>query len=281
MCTIQYVGTGTHWHIDSALLKSTFNHTKPRIQEINLLAYLLNRMDRVQEDMYMTWLDRATNNDGIKKLINMAYCALGSETMEQYTGENLSELIETERLYLAPYSEMNQDVFWQMIGEARQKHNDDYDAAENELIDQLSKMPPEGIRRFSCIRDIYFQAANLDALYCVGNKLNDGLSDDGFMDFRGWLMGQGKEIYMNALKSPESILKADLKPNDGYYLWETFNYIPSTAYELRTGQNLYEQKLELSKNEEAQILSELPCDGSEKQYVSAIEEIMQSMNSPE
>ncbi|EKC76209.1 hypothetical protein LEA_04821 [human gut metagenome] len=37
-----------------------------------------------------------------------------------------------------------------------------------------------------------------------------GCSDDGFIDFRAWLIAQGKEVYMNALRDPDTL--ADIEP---------------------------------------------------------------------
>lgn len=33
-------------------------------------------------------------------------------------------------------------------------------------------------------------------------------SDDGFIDFRAWLVGQGRNVYMTALKDPGSLAEA-------------------------------------------------------------------------
>ena len=53
-------------------------------------------------------------------------------------------------------------------------------------------------------------------------------SDDGFMDFRSWLISQGRDVYMSALKAPESLVSVD---TDGQELnFEDYAYVPYRAY---------------------------------------------------
>jgi Protein of unknown function (DUF4240) len=42
--------------------------------------------------------------------------------------------------------------------------------------------------------------------------LNGGCSDDGFNDFRGWLIAQGRTVYEAALENPDSL--ADIVPEN-------------------------------------------------------------------
>ena len=39
--------------------------------------------------------------------------------------------------------------------------------------------------------------------------INGGCSDDGFDYFRGWLIAQGKSVFMKALENPDSLAKLD------------------------------------------------------------------------
>ena len=71
--------------------------------------------------------------------------------------------------------------------------------------------------------------------------MRDGCSDDGFMDFRAWLVGQGKEVYLSALKDPDTLADFDLQ---GECLCESMGYVASRAYEEKTeGGDLYSVKL--------------------------------------
>lgn len=63
----------------------------------------------------------------------------------------------------------------------------------------------------------------------------DGCSDNGFIDFRDWLIAQGLEVYMAALKDPDSL--ADV-PTDRDCYCETLCYVGSYAYEELTGRDI-------------------------------------------
>ncbi len=62
-------------------------------------------------------------------------------------------------------------------------------------------------------------------------------TDDSFIDFRAWLISQGKEAYFAALKGPDSL--AGLDPGDGYW-FESFTYTGDSALEELTGESAYD-----------------------------------------
>ncbi|MEO5978010.1 MAG: DUF4240 domain-containing protein, partial [Chryseolinea sp.] len=41
--------------------------------------------------------------------------------------------------------------------------------------------------------------------------IHSGCSDDGFADFRGWLISRGKSVYENSLSSPDNLATLGLK----------------------------------------------------------------------
>ena len=63
----------------------------------------------------------------------------------------------------------------------------------------------------------------------------DGYTDDDFTDFRGWLIAQGRDVYMAALKDADSL--ADV-PTDRDCCCETLCYVGSCAYEKPTGRDI-------------------------------------------
>jgi len=71
-------------------------------------------------------------------------------------------------------------------------------------------------------------------LWGAAYLLNGGCSDDGFDYFRGWLIGQGQEVYENALRDPQSLRNV----TGPCVSCENFLYIAMDAYEARTGQQL-------------------------------------------
>ena len=63
-----------------------------------------------------------------------------------------------------------------------------------------------------------------------------GCSDDGFIDFRAWLIYQGKEVYLNALKNPDSLAEIE---EHGECEFERLCYIGDEAYMEQTGRSAY------------------------------------------
>ena len=87
----------------------------------------------------------------------------------------------------------------------------------------------------------YFVHAYSDLAYKYGlwtaaSVMLDGCSDDGFIDFRGWLIAQGKNVYFAALEDPDSL--ADVPFYGGGY-FEALTYIGDSVYEKLTGTSAY------------------------------------------
>lgn len=64
-----------------------------------------------------------------------------------------------------------------------------------------------------------------------------GCTDDGFMDFRTWLVAQGKEVYMAALKDPDSLVDA---PDYQDQRFDCLPHMGDSAYKELTGRSTYE-----------------------------------------
>ena len=281
---IRYAGTGELWSTDTLLLENNLNGNPTTVQELNLFAYLLERMTPGEIGEYDNAMSEYVNDlgtAGVKSLINEAYETInGEETEMWYNGENLTELVDYERTLLKPYPEMNKNVFWKMVDSAKAGSGDDYEKMGRKITQELSMMSPQDIILYKDINDHYVQLANREGVYESGSELQhpgerSGLSDDGFTDYRCWLIGQGKDVYMNAMSNPDSVLTAGLAPYDGYYSWECFNYIASNAYTQNTGEDLYNQERIITQEQKDEIESEIEY-GTENQNVmeSELDEVM-------
>jgi len=62
-----------------------------------------------------------------------------------------------------------------------------------------------------------------------------GCSDDGFEYFRCWLISQGKDVFENALRNPDSLVKAfaKLKQTDNIPELEEMLYVCTQAYTMK------------------------------------------------
>lgn len=278
---IQYAGTGTYRHIDVPLVETILETERVGIDEVNLLSYLFYRMSDNQLEDYCRQMYEYSSDlksISIDSFINEAYEILKPGTEVFYNGNNIDELISVERKRSAIYQEMNKDVFWKMIDLAKKQCGDDYKSMERVLIDQLSNMNPQDIVEYYRINSEYIRLANREGVYDVGCELNKfGLGDDGFVDFRGWLIGQGKDVYMQAMKEPKSIVELGLKPRNGEFSWETFNYIPSYAYTANTGEDMYCEDLDMPEEQQREIADEIDFGESNTQYhESELEYIMKN-----
>jgi len=187
-------------------------------------------------------------------------------------------LREQERNPAEPLPPMDKDRFWQIIDEARETGGIWQNMYEP-LLETLSKHNAADIVRYKQIYDEYRDLAYKDKLWAAASVIQNGCSDDGFIDFRAWLIAQGKEVYLNALADPDSLADLDAirdfadevalseyMPSNGYFHsadFEGFSYIANKAYEDKLGENadIYDaiDSAPLPEGEKADIASEITC----------------------
>ena len=134
-------------------------------------------------------------------------------------------------------AEITKDTFWELISQAKERCGQDQDAFAQWLEDRLTEMGPEQALHFDAIIHGYRDLAYKYGLWSAASILCDGCSDDGFIDFRGWLIAQGREVYMAALKDPDSLADVQVYPD---YHVDGFQYIGAVAYENLTRRETYE-----------------------------------------
>lgn len=80
--------------------------------------------------------------------------------------------------------------------------------------------------------DVWFRMYSY-RLWAAAYVLNGGCSDDGFMDFRAWLISHGRAVAEKALADPDSLADIDLELDAASF--EAFGYVGSNAYRARSG----------------------------------------------
>lgn len=134
---------------------------------------------------------------------------------------------------------MSKDAFWALIQEAKTACGQDLNAMEDYLREQLVSMGPAAAKNFHDILQTYEDLADQYGLWDAVSVIKEyGCSDDGFIDFRAWLIAQGKEVYMNALRDPDTL--ADIEPY-GDCCFECLSYVGDYAYEQLTGRSAYDE----------------------------------------
>lgn len=126
---------------------------------------------------------------------------------------------------------INQDTFWQIIETARESNNGKINGMHYTLLAQLQQLPAESIQQFHNIYKQYHSAAYKSAIWAAGHIMNAGYcSDDGFIDFRAWLIANGKDVYYNTMKEPDSLADIEAESVEGFYDYEFFGYAAQDAY---------------------------------------------------
>lgn len=127
-------------------------------------------------------------------------------------------------------------VFWRMMETANADAEGDCFEQAEALKRAMEDLPLEEILSFQQIYADYFRRAYRWDLWGAAYLINGGCSDDGFMDFRAWLIAQGERDYMLALSDPDSL--AEIVEEAGEAWCEPIQYVAGQVYEAKTGQEL-------------------------------------------
>ncbi len=118
--------------------------------------------------------------------------------------------------------------FWSIIDSTV---GPDMDAQIETLGNTLVEMPREEMIAFNAD----FARASNEAyrwdLWGAAYVINGGCSDDGFIDFRSWLIAQGKDVYDAAMKDPESLAGHITEAYEAAF--EDFAYVVMDVFEAK------------------------------------------------
>jgi hypothetical protein len=140
---------------------------------------------------------------------------------------------------------MNIEQFWEIIESSRRGFDPSrLDGNMQQQLDDLrrllSKLPPEEIidfrNHFLMRMDSAFHWDLWGAAYLIAG----GCSDDGFADFRSWLISMGRRVFEGAVSQVESLLDVVDAPGIEDVFFEEFQYVPAQIYEELTGREIPE-----------------------------------------
>lgn len=144
---------------------------------------------------------------------------------------------------------MDSERFWEIIETSKANSSGDYEKQQVELDKELLKLTAIEILEFdNRFRTLRGQIYNWD-FWAAAYIINGGCSDDCFSDFRGWLIGQGKTVFQNAVNNIETLNELQ-ETNDGD--WEGLSYVATDAYEKKTGKDIpdgVQENLEIAGEE--------------------------------
>lgn len=156
---------------------------------------------------------------------------------------------------------MDINQFWDIMDEAKEIADDDWEDMEEPLINILSELEIQDLMIWKQIFDEYQRLSYKNKLWAAAYIINGGCSDDGFDYFRAWLIAQGAEVFFQALKEPDSLAGTPVCEEDVEF--EALLSVPAIAYfkamgmENRDYNRFYEelQKYQLS----GKIKKEMVC----------------------
>jgi hypothetical protein len=128
---------------------------------------------------------------------------------------------------------MDRSTFWKIIDTSRKLADGDLDEHVERLRSRLEELEPAEIVEFGRIFEEYWIRAYTWELWAAAYIIGGGCSDDGFLDFRGWLISKGEKVYERALRDPESLARVVKDDEDCKY--EGFQYVSSEAWKNKPG----------------------------------------------
>jgi hypothetical protein len=146
--------------------------------------------------------------------------------------------------------------FWRVIDAAYQADGPDHFDA---LKAELGKLKWFEVVAFQVRFDEAMAAANTIDLWGAAYLIQGGCSDDGFRDFRAWLVGRGRHAYEAALKNPDALAEVlDGDPVDGFGL----DAAAVRVYEEKTGMSDFYERLDRAESD----LPPPPPEGTDWDY---------------
>lgn len=131
---------------------------------------------------------------------------------------------------------MNRAQFWSLIDRTRDEAGGDPQAHIEVLTAELSRLTDEDAIEFDFIFSEYHARAYDWRLWAAAYIIGGGCSDDGFADFRGWLISKGEQTFEAVLADPDTLAEI-VSEADSDCQVEGFQYIGFTAWEAITGED--------------------------------------------
>jgi hypothetical protein len=98
---------------------------------------------------------------------------------------------------------VDHERFWSIVEAANATAGGDCRRQAELVAEALQALPVDEILAFDRIFSELRAVAYRVDLWGAASLINDGCSDDGFEDFRGWLIGRGRSVYEAALRDPD------------------------------------------------------------------------------
>lgn len=128
---------------------------------------------------------------------------------------------------------MNMQEFWRVIDFARQQTRGDDQLYENLLIKTLERYSLTEIIEFECLLEQHLLAADDFKIMAAQKIIEGSVTDDSYLYFRCWLISQGKSVFEEALRNPDSLASIDTERAIAGF--EPLLYVATQAYQNKIG----------------------------------------------
>ena len=142
---------------------------------------------------------------------------------------------------------MDIDTFWRLVEDSL-RHSPGRRGREAFLRDRLASLPLADVVQFQVYLDKACQSAYIWDLWGAAVRIFGGwCSDDGFVYFRLWLVGRGRDVFERAVAQPDALAEfpeirrlvgrhcRTWNSDEEWPEWESLDYLASEAYGWATG----------------------------------------------
>lgn len=169
-----------------------------------------------------------------KTLVILAISASWNITAcNQATPESTQPIVLKNLPQLKTTNTMDKTEFWRIIDFAHRQAQGDDRIQEALLIKTLEQHSPDEIVEFECLLCQNILDAD-DFKVMAAQKIIEGyVSDDSYLYYRCWLIGQGEKTFREALQNPDSL--ASVVTEETVVDFESMLYVSTEAYRNKTG----------------------------------------------
>lgn len=169
--------------------------------------------------------------------------------------EELEAALDAQRSAPA-IAKIDKDTFWTLIDQAKTDCGSGQRAAAYWLRERLLAMNPEQALRFHCILHGYMELADKYGLWNAAILMSGGgCSAMKFEDFRAWLIAQGRDTYLAALRDPDCLVS--VSDNRGGWQFTSLPYVGDMAHYRLTGRMAH---VDVKPEEQRRLVAELRQD---------------------
>ena len=137
---------------------------------------------------------------------------------------------------------MRTDDFWAVIGRATADRPATPAEVAKRAAAELATRDPQEIVAWARHLDKVMVASGTQDLWAAAYLINGGCSDEGFDNFRGWLIAHGREIVARSARAPDTLAEMPAvraaAENGAIFEAEEVLSIGAEAYALATGSQL-------------------------------------------